>query len=906
MHTPSNPLRSEQAVFAGAMECSTPAERAAFLDQACVGNPPLRERIESLLRASESPCGLLDEPPTAFAALASEPNPSSASVRPPVERIGAYRLLECLGQGGCGAVYMAEQEHPIRRRVALKLIKAGMDTRAVIARFEAERQALALMDHPNIARVYNGGETPEGRPYFVMELVRGVRITEFCRENGSTREQRLQLFTDVCLAIHHAHQKGIIHRDIKPANILVTVNDGVPVPKVIDFGIAKAISTPLTDKTLFTQFHSFLGTPAYTSPEQAGMSSVDIDTRSDIYSLGVLLFELLTGHTPFDGDELLRSGVDEMRRILRDVDPPRPSTVLNRERAASASSTAPGHPPSGVIPEDLDWIVLKCLEKDRARRYDSAASLAEDVRRHLEHDIVRARPPSLAYRGSRWIRKNRALAVSVGIVTLAVLTGLVTSTALYRRELQARKGETEQRARAEREAARSAETARFLSAMLAGIEPEQARGRDVTVLTEMLAAAAHRVDSELVNQPELESSLRLIIGRLYRVLGQYSRSEPHLDRALRLRRELSGPAHPETLQCLLALADLYSEQGRLAEAEAVARQGFRLSDGAALPDTSLANVFRGRLARACLRQRKFAEAERLMVEGVEIEQRRKGDAHLDTWRARGALAAIQIQQRKFGPAAEILQEIVPLLRHRLPEDHPGLLHEKANLAAALQGLGRLDEAEALWCETLEAERRVYGPTNQKTLVAMQNLGALLSMRGNHEGAETLLRDLVRLSTGALGPEHPAVLRAEEILGFALSRRGAYAEAEAIGRRILEVHQRTLGAEHPRTLRSRVNLADALVRQPERVELAAQMYRETLAVQGRVQGPVHGDSLLTAGNLLLALGQLNQWPEAEALCREVYEKCLAVHGSSDPATLEWRAHLDRLHNQSAKANGDPKR
>src|SRR5689334_6660478 len=363
------------------------------------------------------------------------------------ERIGRYKILQKLGEGGCGVVYMAEQTDPVRRRVALKVIKLGMDTRHVIARFEAERQALALMDHPNIAKVLDAGATETGRPYFVMELVKGIRTTDYCDQNHLSTAERLGLFTQVCHAIQHAHQKGIIHRDIKPSNILVTLHDGVPVPKVIDFGIAKATEHPLTEKTVFTAFGLFMGTPAYMSPEQAELSGLDIDTRSDIYALGVLLYELLTGRTPFDAKELLQAGLDEMRRRIREDEPMRPSTRLSTMLDADLTQVAQQRrsEPAKLtrfIRGDLDWIVMKCLEKDRARRYETANGLAMDLRRHLNNEPVVARPPSAAYRFQKLVRRNKLAVAAVSAVAVALLLGLGLSTWLW---LEARASDAEAR-----------------------------------------------------------------------------------------------------------------------------------------------------------------------------------------------------------------------------------------------------------------------------------------------------------------------------------------------------------------------------------------------------------------------------------------------------------------------------
>jgi serine/threonine protein kinase len=358
------------------------------------------------------------------------------------QRIGRYKILQKLGEGGCGLVYMAEQTEPVRRRVALKVIKLGMDTRQVIARFEAERQALALMDHPNIAKVLDAGATETGRPYFVMELVKGIRITDYCDQNHLSTAERLGLFTQVCQAIQHAHQKGIIHRDIKPSNILVTLHDGVAVPKVIDFGIAKATEQPLTEKTVFTAFGQFMGTPAYMSPEQAELSGLDIDTRSDIYALGVLLYELLTGRTPFDSKELLKAGLDEMRRRIREEEPVRPSTRLSTMLDADLTAIAQQRrsEPAKLtrfIRGDLDWIVMKCLEKDRARRYGTANGLAMDVQRHLGNEPVVACPPSAAYRFQKLVRRNKLAVAAVSAVAVALLLGLGLSTWLWLKEREA-------------------------------------------------------------------------------------------------------------------------------------------------------------------------------------------------------------------------------------------------------------------------------------------------------------------------------------------------------------------------------------------------------------------------------------------------------------------------------------
>ncbi len=361
----------------------------------------------------------------------------------PGDVIGRYKLLEKIGEGGFGTVYVAEQREPVKRRVALKITKLGMDTKQVVARFEAERQALAMMEHPNIARALDAGATDLGRPYFVMELVRGIKITEFCDQNRLPTRKRLDLFILVCYAVEHAHQKGVIHRDIKPSNILVAFNDGVPVPKVIDFGIAKAAQGTLTDKTVFTQFDQFIGTPAYLSPEQADMGGLDIDTRSDIYSLGVLLYELLTSHTPFESKNLLERGFDEMRRIIREIEPQRPSLRIGAQKASEKTTTASRRGTDApklinIVRGDLDWVVMKCLEKDRSRRYDTASNLAADLQRFLDHEPVTARPPSSLYRFRKMVRRNRLAFAAASAIFVLLLVGLGVTTWLVIKEKQER------------------------------------------------------------------------------------------------------------------------------------------------------------------------------------------------------------------------------------------------------------------------------------------------------------------------------------------------------------------------------------------------------------------------------------------------------------------------------------
>jgi eukaryotic-like serine/threonine-protein kinase len=473
----------EEAIFHAASELTDPLSRAAFLERACGADGPLRERLKALLEADLKANQFLARDPLDLSDIV-ENQPLRASA-PPHESlgtvIGRYKLLQKIGEGGCGLVYVAEQEQPVRRRVALKVIKLGMDTRQVIARFEAERQALALMDHPNIAKVLDAGETESGRPYFVMELVKGIPITRYCDENQMNTQGRLNLFIQVCNAIQHAHQKGIIHRDLKPSNILVANHDGVPVPKVIDFGIAKATTDQrLTDKTLYTAIEQFIGTPAYMSPEQANLSGLDVDTRSDIYSLGVLLYELLTGRTPFDAQELVKGGLDAVRRTIREVEPPRPSRRLSTLKAETLTLTSKQHGTESVqllklVRGDLDWIVMKCLEKDRARRYETANGLAADLKRHLENEPVVARPPSASYKLQKAFRRNKLVFSAAAAVVLALVAGLTLAAIGWRQTRMER--DKALQARAEADVQRKAALASAVAAQEQRQRADQERQR---------------------------------------------------------------------------------------------------------------------------------------------------------------------------------------------------------------------------------------------------------------------------------------------------------------------------------------------------------------------------------------------------------------------------------------------
>lgn len=595
-----------EAHFEAALALKTPQLRAQYLDRHCP-DPELRQEVESLLEAHDHPDPLLETITLRLEPVASEQVGM---------KIGRYKLLEQLGEGGCGVVYVAEQSEPLRRRVALKVIRLGMDTKTVVARFEAERQALAMMDHPNIAKVLDAGTTEQGRPYFVMELVRGIPITHYCDQNHLGTRDRLGLFIQVCRAIQHAHQKGIIHRDIKPSNILVTLHDGVPVPKVIDFGIAKAIEGRLTDATVYTQLHQFIGTPAYMSPEQAEMSGLDIDTRSDIYSLGVLLYELLAGSTPFNEKELMAAGIDSMRRTIREREPARPSnrlatlpgevlTTAARRRSTDTSNLV--HQLRG----DVDWIVMKCLEKDRARRYDTADSLADDIRRHLANEPIQARPPSNLYRLQKLLRRNRSASVALVAVILGLGLGVGLAVAALVRERS--------------QSARTDAVTGFVNQLLSDTLPPLIRQGNVRATRELIQTTDRLVASSLSNAPLAELAVR---GQLWKVfimqLGDYPAALQQGEAIGRLAPRIpliGAQLRQKLVRLFLGGTRLWASGGDPVQQEAALRELDALHDEVmhlSSPERLLAGECRSTQGIWLLMGGRVEQAEKYLAEACEL------------------------------------------------------------------------------------------------------------------------------------------------------------------------------------------------------------------------------------------------------------------------------------------------
>jgi tetratricopeptide (TPR) repeat protein len=696
----NSPTRShEESLYEAALHLKTPDERRAFLSLACAQDPELQRRIEELLSAAEVADAFFAQDPVKNAGMEAKgllaTVPEAPVTEKPGERIGRYRLLQKIGEGGCGVVYMAEQEEPVRRRVALKVIKLGMDTRSVVARFEAERQALALMDHPNIAKVHDAGATETGRPYFVMELVRGVKITEYCDEKNLSTKERLELFVKVCQAVQHAHQKGIIHRDLKPSNILVTVNDGVAVPKVIDFGVAKATTDQrLTDKTVFTAFEQFIGTPAYMSPEQAEITSVDVDTRSDIYSLGVLLYELLTGQTPFDAKELLKVGLDEMRRTIREREPDRPSTrvsTLGGEQLTTTAKRRGLDAPKlvNVLRGDLDWIVMKCLEKDRARRYETANGLAMDIQRHLSNEPVVACPPSRVYRLQKMVRRNQGVFAAAAVILVLLVGGAGISTLEAFRARQAEK-------KARNEAAKSNRVAHFFEEMLQGVGPSVSLGRDTTVLAEILDKASSRLSTELSDEPEAEIFLTGAVAGVYQQLQQFTKAEEMMRASLELGKRVYGDHNPAIVSIIVNLTWVLFSERRYSEAEQTAQEALaiiRSVPASKQTQRALAETLAA-LGKTYRYEDKKVEAVNALREALDIKRKLLGSTNLEVAYALNDLANAVREQGNPVEAEPMFRESLKILdQNHVPEidlSRAGIL---CNLARACQLQGKLREAE---------------------------------------------------------------------------------------------------------------------------------------------------------------------------------------------------------------------
>ena len=903
---------NESQVFTNALKLASPAERAAYLDAACANDPPLRAAVEALLRAQAAHPDFLEQPAGSLSETAETVTAVTATGLAGVVLGGRFKLLEEIGEGGMGTVWMAQQTEPVKRTVAIKLIKAGMDSRQVLARFEAERQALALMDHPNIAKVLDAGVAPDSRPYFVMELVKGIPITKYCDEHHLTPRQRLELFIPVCHAIQHAHQKGIIHRDLKPSNVLVALYDDRPVPKVIDFGVAKATGQQLTELTLHTTFGAVVGTVEYMSPEQASFNQLDVDTRSDIYSLGVLLYELLTGSPPFSRKDLEKAGVLEMLRVIREQQPSKPSTKLSTAEGLPTLAANRGTEPAKLtrlVRGELDWIVMKALEKDRSRRYETANSLGMDIQRHLNDEPVQACPPSTWYRFRKFARRHKASLAAAVVVALALVLGTLVSTWQAVRATRA-----EQQAQAQTTKAQS--VSRLLQEMLASAHPEHHKRADYTV-RELLDHFSERLDKELKEQPEVEATIRLIMGTAYFRLAILDKSERHLTTALALRRQVFGEGHEQVAEVLAEYAwtlrdmgqaeeslararealaiyrqrgvrgrpfikamwtvqDMLAVQGQHAEAEALALEALaiaRETPDADYPD--VANILHD-LAFSKISQGQANEAEQLARQSLSLHLRLHGKEHLETGWGECALGtALQAQDRY--PESEVhLREAFAIFRNN-SHGHRSYNFAFDHLLSVLQAQGNEKQVEELRRQRLADTTRAVERTPEDPETWFQRGVANTDLDRHREAIADYEKGISLLE---LLPTFPSrrdqrVRHADAYIELANSHAalGQQTDAERLYKKTLELRKAVLGADHKDTLWTMHMVARTYAALGRHAE-AAKIGEETLAMQRVKLGSDHPDTLWRMLELADSYAALGRCAEAA----ELYEETLAPPGN----------------------------
>jgi serine/threonine protein kinase len=853
-----------------AMQLS-PEQRVQFLDDTCPPSDPCRAEVDSLLAAGAA------ARPTFLGSASLEDVPQveleEAGLSAGELFEGRFRLVEQLGEGGMGQVWLAEQTAPVRRQVALKLIKAGMYDQSVLQRFRSERQSLAMMDHPAIAKVFEAGATGQGQPYFVMEYVPGIAITDYCDLRRLGIRARLELIIQACEGVQHAHQKAIVHRDLKPANILVLELDGKPVPRIIDFGLAKAITATRIAESEFTLLGQFVGTPGYMSPEQVDPNVHDIDTRTDVYALGVVLYVLLSGRRPFDTDTGKRPPLDEMLRKLREEDPPPPSTRIGADPAAAAEiANARGVDPKRLVHllrGDLDWITLRALERERARRYGTPSELAADLKRYLNDEPVVARPAGAAYRLKKYTRRHRvAVGIGTGLVVLLTAFSVIQGFEL-RRTTQERDRANQERDRANRERDRATRITDFMTSMFKVSDPSEARGNSVTA-REILDKASSDMATGLAHDAEVQAQMLHVMASTYLNLGLYSRAHELSKRALEARENLHGSQGPDTLESKTQLGWILDREGHDADAERLEREALESERRVYGPDAPLTLESMDHLAVIEEDQGQYADAERLARQVMDAAARSTGpESPLALLSANHVAEALWYQAR-YAEAEQQYRKLVDVDRRVLGPDHPQTLAAMVNLALTVATQHRAAEAERLYQEVLAGQERVLGTEHQYTVLTMENLAALLIDQGHLAEGEKLIRQVLAVRLRTLGAEHPDTLESEMNLADVLMKEDRLSEADKLQRTTLAVQQRVLGPQNPTTLISQSNLAAILVRE-RRYGEAEKIAAETLDAQLRTQGQAHPDTLNTLRTLGRAMAYDHRYPEASGLLRDAIEK-----------------------------------
>jgi len=915
-----------ERLFHAAAELTDPLQRKAFLDAACGDDQGLRTEVDSLLAHDASAGSLLDPPvpeetmnPPAGNSAWFGAQGAALLEQPGTLVSGRYKLLQPIGEGGMGSVWVAEQMQPVRRKVALKLVKPGMDSRQVLARFEGERQALAVMDHPNIAKVLDGGLTETGRPYFVMEYVKGVPITQYCDATRSGVSERLQLFTQVCQAVQHAHQKGIIHRDLKPSNILVAPYDDRPVPKVIDFGLAKAIYEPLTEHTLHTAHEIVLGTPLYMAPEQAHLNNLDVDTRADIYSLGVLLYELLTGTTPLEKQRLKEVAWQEVLRLIQEEEPPRPSSRLSStETLASLAACRQLEPATltNMVRGELDWIAMKALEKDRNRRYETANGLAMDVQRYLAGELVQAAPPSAGYRVRKFARKHRA-ALSMVVLTgvlLAAATGIsvwqaVRATNAEEKEhvsrlAEARRAESEKQAR-EQAQKRLQQIARSNEIVLSIFNDVDIRkikeGPDPleAVLARRLVKVAEQLHGEVVGEPLMVASLQNRLGLTLQNLGHVEAAIALFVQARKTYATELGADHPYTLMSMHNLGAAYLDAGRLDQALPLEEETLKLRTvklGPDNPDTLTSAI---NLGGAYLAVGKLDLARPLFEETLKRMKVKLGPDHPETLASMNDLAMGYQAAGKLDLALPLFEETLQLTKVKLGPDHPDTLRSMGNLGSAYQAAGKLDRALPLLEETFQLTKARLGPDHPDTFRSMNNLGTAYQAAGCLDLALPLYEETFQLAKAKLGPDHPNTLRSMNNLATGYQAAGKLELALPLYEETLKRRKVKLGADHPDTLTSMNNLATGY-QAADKLDQALPLLEETLQLTKAKLGADHPDTLGSMNNLAIGYQAAGKLDLALPLLEETLKLAKVKRGPDHPNTLSTMIDLGLAY----QAAGEP--
>ncbi|MFO0908066.1 MAG: tetratricopeptide repeat protein [Isosphaeraceae bacterium] len=891
---------NEESIFAAALARATTEERRAFLDEVCAGDPAMRQRLDLLLAAHDQTLGILDQPspPAGWPGSMTGTAPGDPGRDEAEDRVvgGRFRLIERIGEGGMGSVWKAEQTEPVRRTVALKLIRSGLDTRAVLSRFDTERQALAMMEHPNIARVLDGGTTESGRPYFVMEYVKGIPITRYCDEARLTIAERLELFLPVCLAVQHAHTKGIIHRDLKPSNILVCLYDGKPVPKVIDFGLAKATHGPLADEALTTAHGVVLGTPLYMSPEQAQFNNLDVDTRTDIYALGVILYELLTGSTPLEARRFREAAWHEVLRVIKEEDPPRPSTRLSESGALPNVAAQRDVEPARLtrlVRGDLDWIAMRCLEKERGRRYPTADQLARDIQNYLRDEPVEASPPTTSYRLRKFLRKHRRSLLAASLVLLALVAGLLgTAWGLVRAEHAL----AAERLRAEREQRANEQATMRLKQVERGIElltsvfydldprSEPKEGRPLrAILADRLALAARELEGEKVAEPLDVANLQNRLGQSLIGLGFPREAVPLFEKARDTRTRILGADDPDTLGILNNLARSYQEDGKLAEARDLFEPTLEKMKTRLGPDHPDTLMLMNNLASVLADLGDRARAAVLYNDALAGRTKVLGPEHRDTLASMNNLACLYVDEFKTDLAIPLHQKTLAIRKAKLGADHDETLDSTNNLAEAYRAAGQVDKALPLWEDTLRRRKAHFPLDHPDTLAVMNNVATGYQSLGRLDESIPILEDTLRLSRAKFGADHPATIRAMNNLADAYTRAGKGDRALPLSEEAFALIKQRLGPTHPDSLTVMQNLAEGY-RRAGKLELARPLLEECVRLRRIHSSADQPEALMAISNLASLYRASGEVDRAIPLWEEVARRMKTKVGPDHPFTL----------------------